>query len=208
MMDCNTGMTVSLNADRGYYGASTIKGLWVTYLFEEYLEKGRLSWGDISDLAVPAITISDNYSYLQLRANYGSEDGFARWLDAVGVGYIPTWDSYTPRTLAKAWTHMLAYSASGGAYAGTWRSLFDDSYYSVVNDHLGGYRTVYSKPGWMGSGSMYGAITNDAAVVNDRNGRRYLLVLMSHVEPFYNRYLLGNVAEALDAIHMEMPKSR
>ena len=208
MMDCNTGMTVSLNADREYYGASTIKGLWVTYLFEEYLEKGRLSWGDISDLAIPAITVSDNYSYLQLRANYGSESGFARWLDAVDVGYIPTWDSYTPRTLAKAWTHMLAYSASGGAYASTWRSLFDDSYFSAINDRLGGYRTVYSKPGWMGSGSMYGAITNDAAVVDDRNGRRYLLVLMSHVEPFANRYLLGNVAAALDAIHMEMPKSR
>ena len=207
MMDCNTGMTLSLNADRNYYGASTIKALWVTYLFEEYLEKGRLSWGQISGLAEPTIVISDNSSYLSLRARYGSESGFTHWLNAVGLGHIGTWGTYTPRTLAKAWTHMLSYSASNGRFVGTWKRIFDHSYYSAIHDRLGGYRTTYSKPGWM-EGGRYGTITDDAAVVDDRNGRRYLLAMMSKVSPTSHRYLLGNVAAALDAIHMEMPWSR
>lgn len=208
MIDCNTGMSVALNPDAQYFGASTIKALWVTYLFQEYLEKGRLSWGDIGGLAYNTIVWSDNDAYRALRASYGSEDGFATWLSEAGVPYLELWDSYTPRQLIAAWTHMLQYSESGGRYVTTWQALFDHSYYSAIKDALGGYRNVYSKPGWMEPGTWSGCITNDAALVDDRNGRKYLLAIMSSADPDSQRYLVGNVAAALDAIHMEMPWSR
>jgi len=207
MVDCSTGMSVSLNADRGFFGASTIKGLWVTYLFQEYLEKGRLSWGSISGLAYDTIVWSDNDAYRSLRASHGSESGFGSWLNQVGVRYLELWDTYTPRELARAWTHMLQYSESGGRYVGTWLSLFNHSDHSSIREALGGSRSTYSKPGWMEPGTWSGSITNDAALVDDRNGRKYLLSIMTSVNPD-NRYLVRNVAAALDAIHMEMPRSR
>jgi len=208
MIDCNTGMSVSAYPDSEYFGASTIKALWVTYLFQEYLERGWLSWGDIGGLAYDTIVWSDNDAYRALRASYGSEDGFATWLDEPGVRYLGLWDTYTPRQLIAAWTHMLEYSESGGSYVSTWKSLFDHSDHSAINEALGGYRNVYSKPGWMEWGTWSGPITNDAALVDDCNGRKYLLAIMSSADPESQRYLIRNVAQALDAIHMEMPYSR
>ena len=55
-------------------------------------------------------------SYAMLRSNYGSEPGFKDWLAQAGVGPIDLWDYYTPREQALVWTHMLAYTESGGAY--------------------------------------------------------------------------------------------
>ena len=208
MLDCNTGMTVSLDPYRNYFGASTIKGLYVTYLFQEYLEKGRLSWGEISGLAYDTIVWSDNDAYRALRASYGSEDGFASWLGRAGVGYLGLWETYSAKTLASAWLNMLQYSESGGRYVGTWKSLFNHSDYSSIHERLGGYRNTYSKPGWMDYGTWSGPITNDAALVDDRNGRKYVLAIMSSVEPYGDRYLIRDVVAALDAIHMEMPRSR
>ena len=208
LTDCNTGTVISYNPDSSFYGASTIKALWVTYLCEEYVAKGRLSWGQISGLAVPTIVNSNNETYGSLRAQYGSESGFASWLNSVGVGYIGKWGTYTPRKLQQAWVHMLSYSNSNKTGSGSWRATFDHSYMSSVNDALGDYRTTYSKPGWMGPGNSTGSILNDSSVVVGSGGRQYLLTVMSNANPWGQKGQLERVVRALDRIQSTIPSHR
>lgn len=199
-VDCNTGMTLSINADKGYYGASTIKGLYITYLCEEYLEKGYISLGSVEGLMHDAIVYSDNYDYMYLRNSYGSQSGFNAWLAQVGVGGIGMWGTYSPRTLAKAWVHMLEYENSGGRYVGFWRSIFNHSDYSSIYGALGGYRTVYSKPGWMGGGT-YGYILDDGGIV--KNGERsYVLAVMTTAYPYdWHKGRVESLVRAIDGVH-------
>ena len=211
LMDCNTAMTVSYNADKTYYAASTVKGLYVTYLFEEYLEKGYLTWGDISDLAWPAIVNSDNAAYQTLRARYGSESGFERWLNAVGADYIDVRDYYTPRNLAAAWTHMCTYLDSDGYYVDTWKSIFGQTILSPIRQAMGGYRTIYSKPGWVQENvadSFAWRTLNDAGTILDRSGNKYVVAVMSGAEPTRHYGVLGNLIDALDDVHLDMPSHR
>ena len=207
MVDCDTGMSLSLDPDQEYFSACTIKALYVTYLFEEYLERGRLSWDTIKDLVEPAIIYSKNEPYHELRDNYGSEEGFADWLNEVDVGYYEKWGTYSPRTLAKAWAHIMEYAESGGYYTKTWKYLFNHVRYSPIHEKLSGYRTTYSKTGWMEDYTWSGSICNDGSYVVGPGNRKYILTIMTSVDP-YERYLVRNVIGALDAIHAEMPARR
>lgn len=207
MIDCNTGMTVSRSPNKKFYGASTIKGLYTTYLFEDKLETGALSRGRIAWLVHPTIVWSDNGAYLSLRARYGSQAGFNRWLRQVDVEPLRTWPSYSPQTLVKAWVNMLAYSNSKGKHVSYWKRTFNHSYMSSIHGALGKRRTTYSKPGWMDGGS-YGAKLNDGGVVNDRHGRQYVLAIMTSAYPYSQKHKVERIVRALDAIHMDMPKTR
>ena len=149
MTDLQSGHYVSINADRTYYGASTMKGPYVTWIFENLLETGAVSWSDVGYLIVPTIEDSNNDTYHALRNRFG-DGGFNSWLSAVGLS---GWGSarytfYTPRELQLMWVRMLAYEQSGGSYVGTWRSIFDSTYYSTIHESLGGFKTTFSKPGW------------------------------------------------------------
>ena len=208
MIDCNTGMTVSYRPDTSFYAASTIKALYTTYLFESELEPGRLSLGSISGLVQPTIVWSNNDTYLSLRARYGSSAGFGKWLSQVNVGHLGTWATYTPRTFAKAWVNMLAYSNSKGKHVAYWKRTFNHSYMSSIHDALGSYRTTYSKPGWMGGGTRSGLKLNDGGIVDDRKGRQYLLAIMTSANPWGQKGKVQRVVKALDAIHMDMPAMR
>ena len=208
MVDCDTGMSLSLDPDEEYFGACTIKALYVTYLFEEYLERGRLSWGEIKGMVYPAIINSSNEPYHELRDNYGSEGGFEDWLNEVGVGYYGKWGTYSPRTLAKAWAHIMEYAESGGRYTATWKDLFNSVNYSPINERLNGKRTTYSKTGWMEEGAWSGCICNDGSFVVGPGNRKYILTIMTSVDPDNNRRLVRNLAEAIDDIHAEMPAIR
>lgn len=206
-VDCNTGMAASVNADRNYFGASTIKGLYVTYLCEELLENGWLSYDEVKGLMHDAIVYSDNDAYRYLRAAYGSQAGFNAWLAKAGVGGLDLWDTYSSRTLAKAWTHMLEYENSGGRYVGFWRSIFNHSDMSVIKDSLGGYRTVYSKPGWM-EGGWSGTILNDAGIV--KNGdRTYIFAVMTTAYPYnWQKGRVEGVVRAVDSVFSSMAVCR
>ena len=208
MIDCNTGMAVSYNPGESFFGASTIKGLYTTYLFESELEKGRLSKNRISSLVQQTIVWSNNDTYRSLRWGYGSQSRFSKWLHQVGVGSLGLWPSYSPRTLAKAWINMLAYSNSKGKHVGYWKRTFDHSHMSSIHDALGKYRTTYTKPGWMTGGGPYGYKLNDGGVVNDRHGRQYVLAILTSADPYGQKSKVERVVKALDAIHMDMPKLR
>ena len=204
MVDCSTGTVVSCDPDHDRNAASTIKGLYATYLFERYLEKGKVSKGQVGYLMQRAIGFSDNGAYMSLRWRFGTQSGFNAWLKQVGVGPKGMWTSYSPRVLAQAWTHMLAYSNSKGKYASYWKKTFNHSYRSAVRAALSGKRTVYSKPGWLYNTTSW----HDGSVVVDGAGRNYIIAFMSSALSGRDDAAVIRVVRALDALHMDMPKMR
>ena len=202
MFDEETGMTLSLNADREFFGASTVKAMWVTYLFQEQFEKGLVDWDNyLAAYLELCIAQSSNKSYTVLRSNDGSEEGFEKWLAQVGVRYIDSWDYYTPREQALVWTRMLSYIDYDGKHVDTWKSVFDHSQNSFVREAVGSRSTVYSKPGFVPESDRRPNTYNDVAIVVGCDGRRYLASIMSTVHPHDDRGPLRNLAAALDAIH-------
>lgn len=199
VFDEETGMTLALNADTKFFGASTVKAMWVTYLFQDHLEKGRIAWDEIAGHVESCISQSSNKAYTVLRSNYGAEQEFEDWLARVGVGYISSWDYYTPREQALAWTHLLAYTQSDGAYVDAWKAAFDHSTMSFIREALGNQRTVYSKPGWIRQNERRPNTYDDAAIVIGGDGRRYLVSIMSTMDPYDDCSLLRDLAAALDA---------
>ncbi len=192
-----TGATLALNADTTFFGASTVKAMWVTYLFQEHLEQGRIAWDEIAEHVMRCIAQSDNKAYTVLRSNYGTEEEFGDWLARVGIGYISSWDYYTPREQALAWTHMLAYMQSGGAYVDAWKAAFDHSARSFIREALGNARVVYSKPGWIRENERRPNTYDDAAIVVGGDGRRYLVSILSSMDPFGDCALLRELAAVL-----------
>ena len=203
MTDLQSGHFVSINADRTYYGASTIKGPYVTWIFENLLETGAVSWSDVGYLIVPTIEDSNNDAYHALRNRFG-DSGFNSWLNGVGLsGWGDArYTFYTPRQLQLMWVRMLAYEQSGGAYVGTWRSTFDSTYYSTIHESLGGYKTTYTKPGWYPRTGNYGAL-DDSGIVIGSDGSRYLLTIMSDINCYGDQELERNVVRSLNAIFDE-----
>ena len=203
MTDLQSGHYVSINADRTYYGASTMKGPYVTWIFENLLETGAVSWSDVGYLIVPTIEDSNNDTYHALRNRFG-DSGFNSWLNGVGLsGWGDArYTFYTPRQLQLMWVRMLAYEQSGGAYVGTWRSTFDSTYYSTIHESLGGYKTTYTKPGWYPRTGDYGAL-DDSGIVIGSDGNRYLLTIMSDINCYGDQELERNVVRALNAIFDE-----
>ena len=203
MTDLQSGNYVSINADKVYYGASTMKGPYVTWIFESLLETGAVNWGDVGYLIVPTIEDSNNDTYHALRNQFG-DSGFNSWLRGVGLS---GWGSdryafYTPRELQLMWVRMLAYEQSGGAYVGTWRATFDGSYYSTIHESLGGFKTTYTKPGWYPRTGDYGALA-DSGIVVGADGSRYLLTIMSDINCYGDQELERNIVRSLNAIFDE-----
>lgn len=207
LTDLQTGNNVSLNADRTYYGACTMKAAYITWIFAELLEKGRVSWGSIEDYVRPAIIESENSTYLALRDRFGS-GGFVDWLHDVGVDHgYDAYEFYTPRELQLMWVRIMEYEQSGGRYVNTWRNVFGQTKYTPIADELrGGSEALYSKPGWMPRGNEYETLS-DSGIVVATDGRRYLLTIMSTID-CYNEYEMAmNVARALDSVFKAAPKA-
>ena len=205
MMDIGTGMTVSLDGDRRMRGASTIKAAYVTYVIQDLLETGRVSFGSVRWLIEQTIVDSNNDTYSQLRGMYGNS-GFRAWLNTVGLGYLAdeSYPSMTAKELALIWTKLYAYETGGGRYTWFWRQTFNHSYFSCIREALSGWNTVYSKPGWVPWYAGYAAL-NDAAIVIDSSGRPYILAILSDVYCYGDQWIIRGIANALDGVHREMP---
>lgn len=206
MTDLQSGNYVALNADKTYYGASTMKGAYVTWIFEELLETGRISWSQVSDLATSAVEMSNNDSYHSLRNMFGDAE-FNQWLNGVGLS---GWGSarytfYTPRELQLMWVRMLSYEQSGGNYVDTWRSIFNHSYYSQIYYELAPGKTTYTKPGWYPRTGNYGALA-DSGIVIGSDGRRYLLTIMSDINCYGSQWIERYIVSALDGAFNKSPQ--
>lgn len=206
MVDTSTGISLALNADTSVYGASTFKGAYVTYLFQELIEKGRLRYDDVGWLMEQTVVHSNNLSYELLRQRYGYA-GFKQWLSQVGAGHLAHeyYPFTTARTLEAIWTKIYAYEQSGGAYVGRWRSIFSHSDYSAFYEALGGGATVFSKPGWYPNDGVHTAL-NDGAIVCQKDGSTYIVAMLTKVNCITERWIARDIARALDRIHREMPR--
>ena len=99
---------------------------------------------------------------------------------------------------------MLAYTKSGGAYVDAWKSAFNHSVKSFVREAVGNRFTVYSKSGWVPESDRRPNTYDDAAIVVGADGRRYLVSIMSTMDPFGDCSPLYDLAAALDVIHEAM----
>jgi len=200
VLDEETGLTLALNADAMFFGASTVKAMWVTYLFQEHLEQGCIAWDEIAGHVESCIAQSSNKAYTVLRSNYGNEQEFGDWLAHVGVRPIVSWDYYTPREQALAWTHMLTYMQSDGMYVDAWKAAFSHSTRSFIREALGDRHAVYSKPGWIRQNERRPNTYDDAAIVIGDDGKRCLMSIMSTMDPLVDCALLRDLAAVLDAM--------
>ena len=204
MVDLETGVTVTSSVDATLHGASTFKAAYVTYIYEDLLETGWESNGNVYSLMNAAVGPSSNEAYMTLRGMYGTS-GFRSWLNDVGAGWLAStpYPTLSARQLARVWMKIRAYEISGGWYVGQWHRMFNHSTSSCIQEALGSWEWVYSKPGWYPQVEGYAAL-NDAAIVWDENDKAYLLVILTDANCNSEHWILHDIAYAADAIHWEM----
>ena len=205
LSDPRTGSTVSLCADDFWYSASTIKGPYVTHLFQKYFETGWVDPGPYESDIEYCITVSSNECYASLRQSFGPDE-FRTWLDEVGLTEISSGSWYfdiTPRQLQLMWAHIYEYAHSAGRYTGWWRDTFSHSYYSSIYNELSGPNTTYSKPGWYPRGYGIDAL-HDSGIVDVGGGRDYLVTVLSDIECYGDEWLEENLVRALHNVYTEM----
>ena len=187
----SAGQEVSYDAERDYYPASSIKGPYVTSLYQMQVEPGAVPLDDVSELAAATIVYSDNDAYRELREQYGSE-AFVQWLRDAGVAERPfvTFEDFAmanypricTRQLAQMWMHVNAYLNSGTDPARQLRELLSDREVAPIRDAIASTGTPsVGKAGWMDetdeeTGAMPSA--TEAGVVYTRQGN-LLIALMS-----------------------------
>ena len=211
-IDLQTGKGISCNANMKFYGASTFKAPYATYICETKIEPADAGYslgdlvpvsvvldqdsyygnsGDgaytIDDLIGAAIMDSDNNAFGFLR-DYFDDQGFDEWAEFLGVGeveYDPnSWfPTYSPRTSAKLWTNIAQY-LSAGTETGTWLAgLMENTNMSFIRDALiGTDATVYDKAGWCADADPNYNCTSDAGIVVI-DDKGYILSVMTG-QPF------------------------
>lgn len=182
---------ISYDAERDYYPASSIKGPYVTSLYQMLVEPGVVPLDDVSDLAALTILYSDNDAYSELREIHDGEP-FAQWLHDAGVTERPfvTYEDFThwnypricTRQLAQMWVHVNAYLDSGTEPAKQLRNLFLNREVAPIRDAISSAETPsVGKAGWMDvedeeSGAAPSA--TEAGIVYTRQGN-FLIAIMS-----------------------------
>ena len=203
-LDIETGEGYAYNIDHEFYGASSYKGIFLSYVFETLLDAGKVDrteelensgehvkWMPTSqvfeELVADMVTYSDDNCYKLLRENYGTFDEYEEWLDALGMslddfGEEHWYPHYTVRKAAIFWLHIYDYINSGNEnsewlselYQGTEISFIRDV---VVKEH-GLDATVMNKSGWIGEEELHSTIDNGLIEID---GKTYLLISISSI---------------------------
>lgn len=211
LYDLDTGALLSYNANEESYPASSIKGPYVTSLYAQLVDKGKLKSGSIYSAASSIILYSDNNVYADTRRAYGSEP-FEAWLEqaSVGSGAYDTLAEYSepfypttcPAQMLGMWRHVYDYLTSGTAASSSLADLFATRDVSAMKDALGQKYITWGKAGWYpaGDGAYYKA-TVDAGVVWSQEGP-YIAVVMTTMPD--NMDGLEEIFVALDEVHDEL----
>lgn len=189
---------ITYNPDELMYPASSIKGPYVTSLYQT-LEKGTLKGGGtdrekaetIARLAKPAIIRSDNESYIRLHDVFGGEV-FANWCVEQGICEAKS-DAYerlccrtthypfvTCNELASMWQASHGYLNSKGDKARELRGFFEKRDESPLREGVGPDATTLAKAGWFPLDTYDKlAATVDAGIVVE-GGRTYVVAIMTN----------------------------
>ena len=153
-MNMETGAGIAANADQKVYGASSIKGPFVTYICEKLIDGGTITADtkcismtdsfkrngstSVENLVESTIAQSSNGSFAGLREEYGGSK-YAEWLESLGVdadihegGDWFAW--YTARDAAKLWSETYDYLGSGSQTSDWLRGLMEETNVSYIRD--------------------------------------------------------------------------
>lgn len=199
MVDLRSGATVSYNANRSYYSASSIKGPYVAAICQ-YVPAAV---NGVRGTMQQTIAVSSNEGYSALRSRFGAYPMAALQKSVGGCGF-PSGRNYsymTPKDLAKLWVGCYDYFYVHGNQHSAWaRNLYTNPLLSYIHGSLGGRYTTHTKPGWIAEGSYYLA-RNDAGIVM-AGDRPYVLAVMSTA--YGKDPQLSELVSAIDGVHSAM----
>lgn len=167
-MNLDTGAGIAANADQKVYGASSIKGPFVTYLCESLIDGEEITTdtmcasmndnfsrngsASVGSLITNTITLSSNGAFGSLSEQYSDSD-YDNWLESVGVdpGIYERADYfawYTARDAAKLWTETYDYLGSGSETADWLAGLMEDTNVSYIRDGASALKTQLTEDEW------------------------------------------------------------
>lgn len=167
-MNLGTGAGIAANADQKVYGASSIKGPFVTYLCESLIDGEEITTdtmcasmndnfsrngsASVGSLITNTITQSSNGAFGSLSEQYGGSD-YDSWLKSAGVdpGIYERADYfawYTARDAAKLWTETYGYLGSGTETADWLAGLMEDTNVSYIRDGASALKTRLAENEW------------------------------------------------------------
>ncbi len=205
LQDLSTPDTLTLNADRPFYPASSIKVAASTMAMET---DGGSSVG--TDTVYNCLVYSDNASYAGIVSTYG-RGNLAQWLTENGApdAAAAVEDNYpwiSPAELGALWTSTEQFLATDTDASETLGTYLGETEHSVAGDLLRSDEvTVQSKPGWYPADSYDCPATVDAGVVT-KPGSSYVFVVMTDAAEDFDA--IKPLVSALDAVHDEMVAER
>ena len=212
MRDLSTGIAVGYNADRAFYGASSIKGPYVVSAVR--YELGDAAEKTESSRITKIITDSDNEAYYRFRSAYG--DGcFERLLSDAGLSPVldgapensdgdisnDSFEFFTPNQLLAMWGECREFLASDEPGARWLGEVLQTPANSAIRVTAGSIGTTWSKPGWYpGDTSAYGT-TVDAGVLRTESGDVLIAVMTDSPEDFQ---ALESIVSALVCVRTQL----
>ncbi len=175
VMNLKSGKTLAYNAGMGTFGASTIKGPYITAV----CRANPANWKASSGLMTQAIVVSNNQAYAALRHRYGGA-AMKSLFELSRLGYKNPNQHYpnsNPRELAKLWCGTYSYLKQNQEMAKTLRGVFAKTGHSPINRTIS--ETTFSKPGWMDIRPPYQY--HDAGIVMSADGP-YVIAVMTTLD--------------------------
>ncbi len=200
-IDLYTGKGVAYNPDQKIFGASTIKGPYVASLAKER-DSIMENFGKEME---EAVTISNNFAYATLRAQYGST--YIREItDEMGISPEVATSDYpmmTAKELALLWDWNFRYFKNdlNSEKVETVKKWYENPEHSFIHGTLGEKYTSYTKPGWQSGAEAGSNVTNDAGIVM-AGERPYIIVVLSTIPDDVS--YMTELVTAIDLVHDEL----
>ena len=197
MVDINTGMGVTYNADQIFYAASASKGPYIASLLEHDHNIAGVSRDEILNV----LTTSSDYSYEILFHTYGLSY-IHDWVNQLSLrgdvygtsGYIYC----SARELALLWTKCYDFFSADSYGAGI-ASWYYHPNNSPIHEVLWNLYYTCSKAGWIGEPDYVSS--TDAGIVYSYSGP-YIIAIISNMPSQNSR--LTDLVYALEAAHNDM----
>ncbi len=201
--DLTTGSELSYNATQDLYPASSVKGVYALWVYQDLVETGVLSEAEIHETVRSMIVESDNDAYDSLRETVAGLDtqpaadtGLRELL--AELAYPHTAASF----MADEWELGYRYLASGTDAADALAELFSEREVSPIRDGVGEGVTTWTKAGWfLEEDGVFQPATADCGVVLSDSGP-YVLCVMTDAPGLLDE--LAPIAAAADNVHEVM----
>ena len=198
MYDLHSGRSLSYNANKSFYSASTAKALYCAMILESYGSAGANT-----SLVEASLVNSDNAAYGRLVDIYGRPQ-FDRWLAANGApsAYHPSvaldYLYISAGETANAWEHIWNWWLSGGAGSSEFAGYMRRTHHSAMGGLLRKRYEAWCKPGWYPDSRLGINATNDVGIVFSDCGPYVLVVMTNYGNNFQP---LFSIIDSLNSCH-------